>query len=175
MAQLVKMCVFGGGGVGKSASTIRFTRNQFIYEYDPTIEDNYRKQCLVDNEVSMIDIVDLSGEEEYAALREQLIRNVKGYMLVYSITSRSSLDELSGIREQILRVRDLDYVPMVVIGNKCDLEMNRQVSFEEGKELATLFECPFFETSAKEGTNIEEAFLQLLREIRKFVEPQLVK
>ena len=130
---------------------------------------------MVDDENCVVDVADLAGEEEFVVMREQQMRSVKGCIMVYSITSRSSLDELCGIREQILNLRNLDYVPMVIIGNKCDLEMNRQVSFEEGQELATLFQCPFFETSTKEGINIEEAYFELIREIRNFNELQLVK
>ena len=175
MSSTLHLGVFGGCGVGKSASVIRFIHNIFVPEYDTTIEELYIKRCLVDDENCVVDVADLAGEEEFVVMREQQMRSVKGCIMVYSITSRSSLDELCGIREQILNLRNLDYVPMVIIGNKCDLEMNRQVSFEEGQELATLFQCPFFETSTKEGINIEEAYFELIREIRNFNELQLVK
>lgn len=60
-----KLVVVGGGGVGKSALTIQFIQNQFPEEYDPTIEDSYRKQCLIDEEVALLDVLDTAGQEEY--------------------------------------------------------------------------------------------------------------
>ena len=69
--------------------------------------------------------------------------------------------------EQILRVKDVAEVPMILVGNKCDLEEERDVTTSEGKELAKLFNCPFFETSAKARINVEEVFYESVREIRK--------
>ncbi len=88
-------------------------------------------------------------------------------MCVYSITARTSFEEIATFREQILRVKDADKVPLVLVGNKCDLEREREVSTQEGKELAKSFDCPFLETSARSRINVEEAFFELVREIRK--------
>jgi len=68
---------------------------------------------------------------------------------------------------EILRVKDCDLAPLVICGNKCDLESERQVSKAEGQELAKSFGAPFMETSAKARVNVEESFFQLVREIRK--------
>jgi small GTP-binding protein len=116
---------------------------------DPTIEDSYRKQVTIDDETCLLDILDTAGQEEYSAMRDQYMRTGQGFLCVYAITSRSSFDEISSFREQILRVKDADKVPMVVVGNKCDLESERQVSKAEGQDLAKSFGCPFLETSAK--------------------------
>merc|ERR1711916_133607 len=83
------------------------------------------------------------------------------------ITSRSSFDEVATFREQIIRVKDADSVPMVLVGNKSDLETDRQVSTAEGGDLAKSYNIPFMETSAKTRTNVEESFFELVREIRK--------
>ena len=91
--------------------------------------------------------------------------------MVYAITSRSSFEELVGFKDQILRVKESDHVPMVVVGNKSDLESERQVSSQEGGDLAKNFTAPFFETSAKTRVNVEESFYQLVREIRKHMGP----
>ncbi|KAJ3128881.1 Ras GTPase [Nowakowskiella sp. JEL0407] len=137
-----KLVVVGGGGVGKSALTIQFIQSQFVDEYDPTIEDSYRKQCAVDDEVALLDVLDTAGQEEYSAMR--------------------------GFYSQILRVKDRNNYPIIIVGNKCDLEHERQVSMMEGREMARSFQCKFVETSAKKKINVDEAFYGLVREIRRF-------
>jgi len=161
-----KIVVVGGGGVGKSALTIQLIQNHFIDEYDPTIEDSYRKQVTIDGETSLLDILDTAGQEEYSAMRDQYMRTGQGFLLVYAITSRGSFDEITQFRDQILRVKDADKVPMVLAGNKSDLESERQVSTQEGQETAKKFCCPFLETSAKTRINVDDAFFNLVREIR---------
>jgi len=167
MATEYKLVIVGGGGVGKSALTIQLIQNHFIDEYDPTIEDSYRKQVTIDDETCLLDILDTAGQEEYSAMRDQYMRTGQGFLCVFAITSRSSFEEISSFREQILRVKDADRVPMVVVGNKSDLESERQVSKAEGQDLAKNFNCPFMETSAKTRINVEESFFELVREIRK--------
>jgi GTPase KRas len=163
-----KLVVVGGGGVGKSALTIQFIQSHFVDEYDPTIEDSYRKQCVVDGETALLDVLDTAGQEEYSAMREQYMRSGEGFLLVYSIISRSSFEEIQRFYQQILRVKDKDWFPVVLVGNKCDLENQRQVGQGEGKDLAKQFKCKFLETSAKEKLNVDEAFYSLVREIRKY-------
>lgn len=165
MLKEYKLVVVGGGGVGKSALTIQLIQSHFVDEYDPTIEDSYRKQCTVDNEQVMLDILDTAGQEEYLAMREQYMRTGEGFLLVYAINSRNSLDELQVFYEQIQRVKDSENVPVLVVGNKSDLEIERQVSFEEGAAFAKSLGCPFLETSAKQRINVEEAFYGLVRAI----------
>jgi len=162
-----KLVVVGGGGVGKSALTIQLIQNHFVDEYDPTIEDSYRKQVIIDDETCLLDILDTAGQEEYSAMRDQYMRTGEGFLLVYSITSRNSFEEVSAFRDQIIRCKDLERVPIALVGNKSDLESERQVSAAEGKELAKSFGCPCLETSAKTRVNVEEAFYDLVREIRK--------
>jgi len=167
-----KLVVVGGGGVGKSALTIQFIQSHFVDEYDPTIEDSYRKQCVIDDEVALLDVLDTAGQEEYSAMREQYMRTGEGFLLVYSITSRNSFEEISTFYQQILRVKDKDYFPIIVVANKCDLEMERQVSGHEGRELAKQFNCRFIETSAKQRIQVDEAFYNLVREIRRYNKEQ---
>ncbi|KAF7317868.1 Ras-like protein [Mycena kentingensis (nom. inval.)] len=162
-----KLVVVGGGGVGKSALTIQFIQSHFV-EYDPTIEDSYRKQCVIDEEVALLDVLDTAGQEEYGAMREQYMRSGEGFLLVYSITSRDSFEEISTFHQQILRVKDVDSFPVIVVANKCDLEYERQVGMNEGRDLAKHFGCKFIETSAKQRINVDEAFTNLVREIRKY-------
>ncbi|KAG2208727.1 ras-like protein 1 [Mucor mucedo] len=167
-----KLVMVGGGGVGKSALTIQFIQSHFVDEYDPTIEDSYRKQCVIDSETALLDVLDTAGQEEYSAMREQYMRNGEGFLLVYSITSRLSFEEITTFYQQICRVKDRDYFPMVLVGNKCDLEADRQVSSQEGRDLAKNFGCQFIETSAKQRIHVDEAFFEVVRDIRRYNKEQ---
>ena len=162
-----KIVVMGGGGVGKSALTTMYISNNFLKEYDPTIEDNYRKQTVIDGEVALLDILDTAGQEEYSTMRDQYIHYGQGFLLVYSITSRNSFSEVTAIRESILRSKDVDKVPMVLCGTKSDLEHERTVLKSEGADLASNFGCPFFESSARMHLNVDETFAEVVRAIRK--------
>lgn len=164
---LYKVVILGDGGVGKSCLTIQFTQNHFVREYDPTIENSYRKQITVDDEVCMLDILDTAGQEEYSVMRDQYINSGQGFIVVYSVTSRSSFDAVYEIRDKILQVKDSASFPMVLIGNKCDLEKERAVSQAEGKDMAKNWGIPFFESSAKTRINIDEGFHAIVREIRR--------
>ena len=76
-----KLVVVGAGGVGKSALTIQLIQNQFMEEYDPTIEDSYRKQVVVDKEACHLDILDTAGQEEYSAMKDQYMRTGEGFLI----------------------------------------------------------------------------------------------
>lgn len=168
-----KLVIVGGGGVGKSALTVQFIQNHFINEYDPTIEDSYRKQVNIDGtQTCLLDILDTAGQEEYSAMRDQYMRTGQGFICVYSITSLQTFEELTTFREQILRVKDKDIVPMVLCGNKCDLESSRQVSTQMGKELANCYGCPFFETSARTRICVDDVFFEFVRAIKRMEEPK---
>merc|ERR1719364_674433 len=105
-------------------------------------------------------------------MRDQYMRTGQGFLCVYSITSKGTFEEIANFREQILRVKDADKVPMVIVGNKLDLDAERVVSQQEGKELAASFGCPWMETSAKARIRVEDAFFELVREIRKDKTPE---
>ncbi|GMI46501.1 hypothetical protein TrCOL_g10358 [Triparma columacea] len=163
-----KLVILGGGGVGKSALVIRLVTDNFMEEYDPTIEDSYRKQVTIDEEMAILDILDTAGQDEYSSMQDQWMREGKGYLLVYSIADRASFEEISVFKEKILRAKEADKVPMVLVGNKCDLDADaRQVEVSEGEALAEEMGCPFMETSAKSKINNEECFFQAVREIVK--------
>jgi GTPase KRas protein len=110
-----------------------------------------------------------------SAMREQYMRNGEGFLLVYSITSRQSFEEINTFYQQICRVKDRDVFPMVLIANKSDLEKDRQVSSHEGRDLARNFGCTFVETSAKQRVNVDEAFFHVVRDIRRFNKEQEAK
>jgi len=100
------------------------------------------------------------------------MRTGEGFLLVYSITNRDSFEEINTFHQQILRVKDQDSFPVIVVANKCDLEYERQVGMNEGRDLAKHFGCKFIETSAKQRINVDEAFTNLVREIRKYNKEQ---
>ncbi|KAJ1562077.1 Ras GTPase [Nowakowskiella sp. JEL0078] len=163
-----KIVVVGSADSGKSPLTIQFIQSQFVDEYDPTIEDSYRKQCEIDGEIAIFDILDTTGQEEYSAMRREYSRNGEGFLLVYSITSRASFEEIRGFYRAILSVKNRDWFPVVLVGNNCDLELKRAVRTHEGRELARDLGCKFLETSHRKKINVDEAFFGVVREIRRY-------
>uniref|UniRef100_A0A093UTQ2 Protein ras-2 n=1 Tax=Talaromyces marneffei PM1 TaxID=1077442 RepID=A0A093UTQ2_TALMA len=154
---LYKLVVLGDGGVGKTALTIQLCLNHFVETYDPTIEDSYRKQVVIDQQSCMLEVLDTAGQEEYTALRDQWIRDGEGFVLVYSITSRASFSRITKFYNQIQRVKEstnsgsptgASYlgspltgpslgvssgpVPVMLVGNKSDKTVERAVSAQEG-------------------------------------------
>ncbi|ETO13909.1 Ras GTPase [Reticulomyxa filosa] len=162
-----KITVLGGGAVGKSALTIRFITGEFEQIYDPTIEDSYSKQ--VGNDV--IHILDTAGQEEFSALQDQWIRDVSKKTKIKLQNQKHSLVEAANIRDKIIRTIDIDpekgKLPLVLVGNKCDLEHERAVSREEAEEKSKEWKCYWLEASAKEKINIDEVFLECVEQIRK--------
>ncbi|XP_057296329.1 ras-related protein Rap-1b isoform X1 [Hydractinia symbiolongicarpus] len=163
-----KLVVLGSGGVGKSALTVQFVQGIFVEKYDPTIEDSYRKQVEVDGQQAMLEILDTAGTEQFTAMRDLYMKNGQGFVLVYSITAQSTFNDLMDLRDQILKVKDTNDVPMVLVGNKCDLEDERVVGKDQGQNLAKQFEnCTFLETSAKMKINVNEIFHDLVRQVNR--------
>ena len=134
-----KQVVLGSGGVGKSALTFRLITDNFVPEYDPTIEDDYRKAVEIDGQVERLDILDTAGQEEYNSMRDMWYQSGEGFLLIYSITNRSTFEELDEVYKEILMAKDPipeGGVPVVLVGNKCDLEKERDVTMEEGQAMA---------------------------------------
>jgi len=165
-----KIVVVGAGGVGKSALTVRFIQGNFLDKYDPTIEDSYKKTCEIDGVACMLDILDTAGQEEYSALRDAYMKTGEGFIIVYDITEALSLETVTELRQKILRTKGAADVPIMLVGNKCDLGDKRVILKTKGEELAAEFKCGFLEASAKNNTNVRETFEQLVREINKFNE-----
>eukprot|EP00483_Globobulimina_turgida_P007315 UN07329 len=164
--------VLGPGAVGKTSLTIRFLSDHFMDEYEPTIEDFYRKTIDVDGVQSVLEIYDTAGQEEFSTIQDEYYRSGDGFILVYNITSALSLNELQDTYDKLLTARiainddeDAPAPPLLLAGNKCDLSHKRQVSCDEGKKLAKQWKCPFYETSAKDKINIDVIFEMLVREI----------
>ncbi|CAL1278528.1 unnamed protein product [Larinioides sclopetarius] len=161
-----KLVVVGAGGVGKSALTIQLIQNHFVDEYDPTIEDSYRKQVVIDGETCLLDILDTAGQEEYSAMRDQYMRTGEGFLLVFAVNNAKSYEDISMYREQVNSIAKYFYQFLFLVGNKCDLPM-RMVYMHGAAELAKSYGIPFIETSAKTRMGVDDAFYTLVREIRK--------
>ncbi|NXB32227.1 RIT2 protein, partial [Eulacestoma nigropectus] len=162
-----KVVMLGAGGVGKSAMTMQFISHRFPDYHDPTIEDAYKTQVRIDDEPAYLDILDTAGQAEFTAMRDQYMRGGEGFIICYSITDRQSFQEAAEFKELIYRVRHTYDIPVVLVGNKIDLEEFRQVSTEEGMSLAREYSCSFFETSAALRFYIDDVFHGLVREIRR--------
>jgi GTPase KRas len=164
--------------------------NHFVETYDPTIEDSYRKQVQIDNQSCMLEVLDTAGQEEYTALRDQWIRDGEGFVLVYSISSRASFARIQKFHHQIQRVKESSHsgsptypgsplsassagsgfggpAPVMLVGNKCDRVTEREVSTQEGSALARELGCDFVEASAKNCVNVEKAFYDVVRQLRR--------
>ncbi|XP_065168722.1 ras-like protein 2 [Atheta coriaria] len=163
-----KLVIVGGGGVGKSAITLQFIQSFFAPDYDPTIEDSYTKQCVIDDIPAKLDILDTAGQEEFSAMREQYMRSGEGFLLVFSVTERSSFEEMYKFHKQILRVKDREEFPMLMVGNKLDLEHQRVIWTEEAQTLARQLRIPYIECSAMKRINVDNAFYELIRVVRRF-------
>ncbi|KAJ8401833.1 hypothetical protein AAFF_G00378040 [Aldrovandia affinis] len=151
-----KVVVLGSGGVGKSALTVQFVTGAFIEKYDPTIEDFYRKEIEVDSSPSVLEILDTAGTEQFASMRDLYIKNGQGFILVYSLVNQQSFQDIRPMRDQIVRVKRYVKVPLILVGNKVDLDSEREVAGTDGRALAQEWGCPFIETSAKTKTMVDE-------------------
>ena len=132
----------------------------------------------------MLEVLDTAGQEEYTALRDQWIRDGEGFVLVYSISSRSSFSRIKRFHHQIQRVKESTTsptypgspvstsspnaaVPIMLVGNKSDRVTEREVSTQEGHALARELGCEFVEASAKNCINVEKAFYDVVRILRR--------
>uniref|UniRef100_A0A8C5F4E2 Small monomeric GTPase n=1 Tax=Gadus morhua TaxID=8049 RepID=A0A8C5F4E2_GADMO len=164
---LHKVIMVGSGGVGKSALTLQFMYDEFVEDYEPTKADSYRKKVVLDGEEVQIDILDTAGQEDYAAIRDNYFRSGEGFLLVFSITEQESFSATVEFREQILRVKaEEDKIPLLLVGNKSDLEERRQVSVDEARGKAEEWGVQYVETSAKTRANVDKVFFDLMREVR---------
>nr|XP_028588961.1 GTP-binding protein Di-Ras3 isoform X1 [Podarcis muralis] len=157
-----RVVVFGAAGVGKSSLVLRFVRGTFRETYIPTVEDTYRQVISCDKSICTLQITDTTGSHQFPAMQRLSISKGHAFMLVYSVTSRQSIEELQPIYEQICQIKgDIQKVPIMLVGNKSD-DSQREVQASEGEVLATKWKCSFMETSAKMNYNVQELFQELL-------------
>ena len=113
------------------------------------------------------EIVDTAGNDDFGVMLENWISRGNGFLLVYAINDPDSYQKVSKKRDRILKIKERPNIPIILVGNKCDLEKDRKVTYEEGQALAAEWGATFMETSAKEKINVEEIFIELTRKLRK--------
>ena len=119
--------------------TIRLMQNYFETDYDPTIEDSYRKQVVIDGETCMLEILDTGGQEGYSAMMDQHMRTGEWFLIVFAVNNAQSFEAISQYREQIQRVKEAEEVPMMIVANKCDLP-HHDVDLQQARDLTHLFQ-----------------------------------
>mmetsp|Transcript_86874 Transcript_86874/g.106555 ORF Transcript_86874/g.106555 Transcript_86874/m.106555 type:complete len:200 (+) Transcript_86874:33-632(+) len=174
-----RIIVLGPGAVGKSCLTLRYVTGNFNSDYDPTIEENFDKHIMCEGQSVVASVTDTAGQQEFMAIHDEYYQDGNGFIFVYAIDSRASFIECQKFFDRLKRVRDDDDdtkpFSMLLVGNKCDLKESREVTFNEGKNLADDLGCKFYETSAKTGDGVRQAFEEVVREMKKAPSPKPIK
>jgi small GTP-binding protein len=167
-----KLLILGGQEVGKTSILKRFKNNNFIEDYEPTIQQITRRGINFNNEYVYLEIMDLEGQTEYTIFSPNKFSfGYNGYILVYDVKNSKSFELIKFIYEQINILSG--NAAKILVGTKCDKDLDssskyeKQVSSIEGKKFAEKIHCPFLEVSSKDYINIDEIFRILLIEINK--------
>ena len=169
----INIMTLGNSEVGKTCFILKYTENFFQELYLTTVGIDFKiKNETINNKQYKLFLYDTTGQEKYKSIALNIIKNAQGIILMYDITNKNSFES---IPEWIRSIKDAkgDNFPMILLGNKLDKEDIRIVSEKEGKELAKEYNMQFFETSNKDGTNIQEAGLALVNEILKNQENEI--
>ncbi|THV08603.1 hypothetical protein K435DRAFT_17253 [Dendrothele bispora CBS 962.96] len=162
-----KIAVLGARSVGKSSLIVQFIENQFVESYYPTIENTFAKSVKYRGAEYDCEVIDTAGQDEFSILNSKHAIGIHGYVLVYSVTSRASLDMIQVVYDKIIDFCGVTDIPCVIVGSKVDLEHSRQVSPAEGEKLAQEMKAGWVETSAKTNLNVAKVFELCLAEIEK--------
>lgn len=153
----------GTGGVGKSAISGRFVKDEWVEKYDPTVEDMHTHTAFIDGQPIPLEILDTAGQEQFSSLRETFIKTGHGFMLVYAIDDDQTFEDLQKIADLIKANNEGKNIPFLVVGNKKDLSASRAVSQMEAEDFANSLGCKCVEVSAKENDGVKEAFDALIQ------------
>jgi len=167
---LFKYIIVGDTAVGKSCLLLQFTDKRFQPVHDLTIGVEFGSRTItVEDQQVKLQIWDTAGQEKFRSITRSYYRDAAGALLVYDITRRETFDHLTTWLEDCRKFSSQDSTIML-IGNKADLEHARTVSFEEGQKFAEENGLFFLETSSKTAQNVEEAFINVAKDIYKKVE-----
>ena len=161
----IKIAVLGKGVVGKSSLTYRFLNYDVSTEHDATIEDRYKSNLNIEGTNYEVEILDTAGEEDYQNMMDMWISFGDGFLLVFAINDKESFNLMKSKHDRILRGKHGVKYPTLLVGNKQDLENERQVNYSEAKEMADKWGIEYIETSAKTNFNCKEAFEMLAQKI----------
>lgn len=161
---LVKLLLIGDSGVGKSCLLLRYSDDKFTTSFITTIGIDFKiKTINLDQKKVKMQIWDTAGQERFRTITAAYYRGAHGVLLVYDVTDETSFENVRNWMRNI-EAHASEGVKVCLIGNKCDCEESkRKVTKDRGMALAKEFGVPFFETSAKSGLRVEEAFSAMAR------------
>ena len=162
---LFKYIIIGDSSVGKSNILLKYAHNQFKAEYQLTIGVEFgAKNIDINQKTYRIQIWDTAGQENFRSITRAYYKNSVCALVVYDVTNKDSFDNVKAWIEDC-KSQSPKTILMVLVRNKIDLESERAVSKEEGEEFEKVNNMQFFETSAKNGTNIEDVFVESAKAI----------
>ncbi|TWW67936.1 GTP-binding protein RAD [Takifugu flavidus] len=165
-SQVYKVVLLGEHGVGKSSLARVFGGVEDAgHDYDEA-GSTYDRCIVVDEEEASIVLYDIWEQDNSQWLKEQCMRMGDAYIIVYSVTDKSSFEKASELRIQLRRARQSENIPIILVGNKSDLVRSREVTVDEGSACAVVFDCKFIETSASLHHNVQDLFEGIVRQIR---------
>lgn len=160
---LLRLLLLGDTGVGKSCILCRYVNDEFFDTHISTIGIDFKLRTIkLDRKVAKIQIWDTAGQERFESITHQFYRRAQGVLLVYDLCSRSSFENLTKWISYVNEFANED-TELLLVANKSDRSQWRQVSCEEGKKFADRYNMKFFETSAKNRENIDQAFQDLCK------------
>ncbi|XP_063851934.1 ras-related protein Rap-1b-like [Scylla paramamosain] len=160
-----KLVILGAGGVGKTSLVLQFLQGFFSTAYKPTVEDCYSHTLQLPNGLfHALEILDTAGSHHFPAMRELSIRSGRAFVIVFAVNNEQSFYEAESLWEMITKIKGTETAPVVVVGNKVDLERERAVSFQRAQNWVDtcMTNASYLETSAKYNINVGELFKQLL-------------
>jgi len=163
---MMKMLFIGESNVGKSSLIIRFISDLFDDKTQNTISTDFKSRTveLADGKRARLQIWDTAGQERFRTVTTNYYRSAHGIFLVYDIADKTSYSALTRWYQTIEQCANENVIVML-LGNKCDKNEQRQVESKDGESFAAKHNMKFFETSAKDGTNLQEAFLTLAEDV----------
>jgi len=164
---LIKLLLIGDSGVGKSCLLLRFSEDSFTPSFITTIGIDFKIRTIdLDQKKIKLQIWDTAGQERFRTITTAYYRGAMGILLVYDVTDDKSFNNIQNWIKNIEQYAS-ENVNKILVGNKSDLVDKKVIDTEKGKGLADEFHIKFFEASAKNSTNVEEAFLTLAKDIKK--------